>query len=72
MYVYRQGEPAVNQVVRAAETREDRTRQPFNPALCGTNKGYMQHRRHGQEQCADCRRAHTEYEKQRQKERRNK
>lgn len=64
-YVYRRDEPPVVQVARVAETRPDRTREPFNPELCGTNKGYMQHRRHGLEQCPECRRAHTEYEKAR-------
>lgn len=66
MYVYRKGEPAVVQVVPVAETRPGRKLSPFDPELCGTNKGYFQYHRHGSEKCQPCRTAHTEYEKARQ------
>lgn len=66
MYVYRQGEPAVQQPEHdESELQRGKPRKPFDLGLCGTQKGYQQHRRHGLEQCADCRRAHTEYEKAR-------
>lgn len=32
---------------------------PFDPALCGSMKGYRQHRRHGTEQCQPCKDANT-------------
>lgn len=65
MYVYRRDEPPVVQVVRVAETRPDRTRQPFNPELCGTRLGYRQHIRFGAERCQSCKDAATAYEQAR-------
>jgi hypothetical protein len=32
---------------------------PFDPALCGSMKGYRQHRRNGMEQCQPCKDANT-------------
>ena len=61
MYVYRQGEPAVAQVVPVAETRPDRGQSEFNAEFCGTEKGYQRHYRHGNKPCADCKQAHSKY-----------
>lgn len=34
----------------------------FNPSLCGTNAGYHQHNRHGQDRCEPCKQAHRAYD----------
>lgn len=65
-YVYRKDEPPVVQTTREAETRPGRKLAPFDPSLCGQNKGYQQHYRHGQTPCDRCKRAHTDYELARQ------
>ena len=33
---------------------------PFDPSMCGSRKGYKQHRRHGQDACGPCKAANAE------------
>jgi hypothetical protein len=35
---------------------------PWPPAVCGTNGGYLAHRRRGEEACDPCKRAHAQTE----------
>lgn len=66
-YVYRRWEPGPRLPVAPYVMREDRAfgwhwtdeqRQavtaPFDPNLCGTPRGYRQHRRRGQAACQPC------------------
>lgn len=36
--------------------------KPFNPEFCGTNRGYHQHHRLGQDKCEPCIQAHRDYD----------
>lgn len=59
----------VEQEIAAVETRirEQRSRRPRSiVAECGTDGGYYRHRRTvGEAACADCKRAHRDYERER-------
>jgi len=80
VYVYRRSEvlarlPIAPYIFRADIPREFRKRphsKDFNPDLCGTTKGYWQHRRFGQPQCPDCSHAYSvhqrDYRQRKQKE----
>lgn len=55
-YVYKGTQP------EPAPLRDASTPGPkpaFDPAKCGTRKGYRQHLRHGQDACAPCTAANT-------------
>jgi len=68
-YVYRRAENITREPVAPYVYREDiphhaRNRpkpQDFNPDLCGTTKGYWQHRQFDQSQCPGCAGAYSEY-----------
>jgi len=61
-YVYRRNEPPVAQPEHdGSDLQRSKPRKPFDPELCGTQKGYQQHRRHEQEQCLECKQAHSKY-----------
>jgi len=68
-YVYRRSEvlarlPVVPYIFRTDIPREFRKRphsKDFNPDLCGTTKGYWQHRRFDQKQCPGCAGAYSDY-----------
>jgi hypothetical protein len=60
-YVYRRGEvlarlPVVPWINRphTPEANPDINLRNYRPELCGTSKGYWQHRRYKQQQCPAC------------------
>lgn len=60
-YVYRRSEvlarlPVVPWINRphTEEINVNIIARNYRPELCGSTKGYQQHRRYGQEQCPDC------------------
>jgi len=60
-YVYRRGEvlarlPVVPWINRpqTVEVNVNILARNYRPELCGSTKGYQQHRRYNQEQCPDC------------------
>ena len=65
-YVYRKGETLTPGLSAAgSDLQRAKPRKPFDPELCGTQKGYQQHTRHGIDRCQPCKTAHSDYEKAR-------
>jgi hypothetical protein len=67
-YVYRrtediEREPTAPYIFREAERgpRKRPRRKDYNPDLCGTTKGYWQHRRYDEPQCPGCSAAYSDY-----------
>lgn len=68
-YAYRRTEDIAREPVAPYVMREDipheTKRRPhskeFKPELCGTTKGYWQHRRFDQKQCPGCAEAYSDY-----------
>ena len=57
-------EPVAPYIFRADIPHETKRRphsKDFNPDLCGTTKGYWQHRRFDQKQCPGCAAAYSDY-----------
>lgn len=71
-YVYRRAEEIDREPVAPYVFREDiphgtkkRPRpKDFDPELCGTTKGYWQHRRYGQPQCPRCAEAYSVHQRE--------